>query len=148
MIFKCRIYTEAGINRAVVSGKLLTDGEAIWILKKAIRIHDDYIRITWDDESLTGDDKLHEEWNAWYVGIINLIKDGYDALPGKGLITFDDAIDKLFYDSEVHQWYLDRPAYMNSITGFAPHHEKWRDRWLAILEVLKHKNLPNILTEK
>lgn len=133
---RCEIVTEGSVNRAIAEDRLLTDKKGIWILKKAIRIHDAFIRITWDDPMITGDNKLHRQWNAWYVGTINLIRKSEDIL-----ITFDEAIDKLFYDSEIHQWYMDHPEYyaQHPAVGDYWHHEKWRDRWLAIVEVLKVK---------
>lgn len=128
------VVTERQVNRAIAEGNTLTKPEAIWILEKAISIHEYFIALQTDDPNITGSDEVHEEWNAWYYGTMNLLVDGEDAL-----ITFEEAIDKLIYDAKIHLWYTRNLDYIerHPAVGGYWHHVKWYHRWLAIVELLK-----------
>ena len=118
------------IDGKIAKGEPITPSDAVAILKKAIKIHDYFIKITWDDP-YTGDDDLHNYWIWWYEQIIALVQGG------EAVVSVEDAIGKLKEDAAIHQWYIDNPQYAVGIYGKVSHHIKWRDRWLAIVVLLR-----------
>ncbi|MBA7658854.1 hypothetical protein ES703_66814 [subsurface metagenome] len=118
------------IDSRIAKGGPITPSDAAAILNKAIKIHNWFIEITWDDP-YTGDDDLHNYWIWWYEQIIALLRGG------EAVVSVDDAIEKLKEDAIIHQWYIDNPQYAVGIYGNVSHHTKWRDRWLAIVILLR-----------
>ena len=60
----CFFVTEKQVGQVIGKGELITKRIALWILKKAISIHNYFISIVTDDPAITCDDEVHQEWIA------------------------------------------------------------------------------------